>query len=79
MPHSVSVLGISVETSTLSWVGPVITLALLAYFTAHIAHLRSVVSSSSGEGSEYPWIGLFQDWLSSVLLIVSLGIMPPLN
>jgi hypothetical protein len=75
-PKTVTFSGITIETSLLIWVAPLVTLVFVAYIAVHLRHLSRLTERKTALLRDFPWIGLFEDRVSIVLLGLTLFALP---
>jgi hypothetical protein len=75
-PKTVTFSGITIETSLLIWVAPLVTLLFVAYVAVHLRHLSRLTERKTALLRDFPWIGLFEDRVSILLLGFTLFALP---
>ena len=75
-PHTVTLWTVTVDTALLVWLGPLVTLLFISYLGVHILHMRLFCPSKGTQIQEFPWVGLFGDWVSGGLLLLTLFALP---
>ncbi len=76
---NLEVFGLKVKSSVAVVAGPCVLIALLLYLLAHVYHLRTLAQDEDGLLSEFPWVALFDTWLSKILTYGSLLLLPVLG
>jgi hypothetical protein len=78
---SLSLFGISVDRSLLTWVGPSLCLSLMLFFVLHLRHMPLTSAGDLpgvGEAARYPWVICFSDRASGIVGYCTLFV-PPLG
>ncbi len=73
---TVSFFGIPVERSLAISAGPVVSFCILLFMGLHLVHFRSLPLAN--DAINYPWVGLFQNWLALIVTFISVVILPAL-
>ncbi|WP_321917449.1 hypothetical protein [Paraburkholderia sp. J11-2] len=75
--ETITVLGQTLEKSTLSITAPFAVLLVCLYLLSNIRMmLRALTSNKDPNALVYPWVGLHSDALSSILSFISIGVLP---
>ena len=74
--HTLTFFSISLNAVLLRWAGPLATILFLAYLVVHLRQLEGFPVRRREDVASFPWIGVFPDWISVALLIVTLFALP---
>jgi len=72
----VSVLGLSIRESILTWLGPALVSFVLAYLYGHLKHAQRAMNGHEVLMRAYPWISLYEDTISRGLTFLSIVVLP---
>ncbi len=75
-PRTLTLWSLTVESSLLVWLGPLVSLLIVAYLVVHLLHLTRFGARDGKHIRDFPWVGLFDDWLSVIWLSVTLFALP---
>jgi hypothetical protein len=74
--QKLSLLGIELRTNVAVFLAPSLTLLLNLVFLSYLINIRPITADQNAELATFPWMGLFNDWLSRPILVLSL-LAPP--
>lgn len=76
--RDLQVSSLQIDSATVGQVVPAIVGLLLLFFISHLRHLYRIL----GEGhcsKNFPWVGLFPDWLGKVISYATILVLPVLS
>ena len=76
LDENMSILGVPAKGNILLTGGPVLLIVLQLYFLVHFRHLLSKISENTAPPS-VPWIGVYRDRLSRLIMLLTLCLIPP--
>lgn len=74
--EALDILGLKVASKTAVIVSPIIIIFLLFYLITLIIHLDIVYSIEKGSVETFPWLGLFSNTFSRIILVLSVWFLP---
>jgi hypothetical protein len=75
--NDLEISSLRIDSATVGWTAPIILGLLLIFFISQVRHLRSVLRESASS-KDYPWVGLFNDWLGGVIAYATIVVLPVL-
>jgi hypothetical protein len=76
--NDLEVSSLRIDSETAIWAAPVIVGLLLLFFLSHLRQLRRI-SKEEKCIMDFPWVGIFSDWLGQVIAYGTILVLPVLS
>ncbi len=76
--NDLEVSSLRIDSATVSWAAPIIVGLLLLFFISHLRQLSRILMAEHYP-MNFPWVGLFPDWLGKVIAYATILVLPVLS
>ncbi len=76
--NDIEISSLRIDSETVGWAAPIILGVLLLFFVSHLRHVRFLARKSAG-AKDFPWVGLFTDWLGTAIAYATVFVLPALS